>query len=188
MSPTAISVRDLSLATGRRRGKAILRGIGFDVPEGTLTAVMGPSGSGKSALLRLLAGGAPGAVSYPGGSLPALVPPPAGPRLRRRSRRSTGEDRRAAVAAAIAGGAGTLLLDDPTAGMDPVTATQVAGELRKAAHDGRRTIVAATHDQTVAAVADRVLLLSAGAIVRDLDGSPVEEIAKSVREVCAASG
>lgn len=35
-------------------GKAIVRDITFEVPEGELLAIVGPSGSGKSSLLRLL--------------------------------------------------------------------------------------------------------------------------------------
>ena len=89
---------------------------------------------------------------------------------------------------ALAGEAPALLLDDPTAGLDPVAAAHLARELRAAVDRDGRTIVAAAHDSAVAAVADRVLLLSAGAVVGDLDRSPVEEIAKSVREACAASG
>lgn len=37
-------------------GKPVLTGIRFDVPAGSIVAVVGPSGAGKSSLLRLLAG------------------------------------------------------------------------------------------------------------------------------------
>ncbi|HET8994575.1 MAG TPA: ABC transporter ATP-binding protein [Rhodococcus sp. (in: high G+C Gram-positive bacteria)] len=36
-------------------GRAVLRGVGFDVPAGTTCAVVGPSGSGKTTLARLVA-------------------------------------------------------------------------------------------------------------------------------------
>lgn len=39
-------------------GKPVLSGIRFDVPAGSIVAVVGPSGAGKSTLLRLLAGAA----------------------------------------------------------------------------------------------------------------------------------
>ncbi|MEN8181674.1 MAG: ABC transporter ATP-binding protein [Myxococcota bacterium] len=53
MSPAAIEARGLE----KRFGAVVaLRGIDFQVPEGSLFAVLGPNGAGKSTLLHLLAG------------------------------------------------------------------------------------------------------------------------------------
>ena len=49
----ALSVRDLHVARGSRR---VLRGASLDVGRGEVVAVMAPSGTGKSTLLRALAG------------------------------------------------------------------------------------------------------------------------------------
>ena len=56
-SPPAIAARDIRLTLGQ--GKAaveILRGIELTVPAGATLALLGPSGSGKSSLMAVLAG------------------------------------------------------------------------------------------------------------------------------------
>lgn len=37
-------------------GSPVVRGVGFDIPEGSIAALLGPSGCGKTTLLRMLAG------------------------------------------------------------------------------------------------------------------------------------
>lgn len=57
MSNTAhdnlVEVRDLHFRLGRR---VIYDGVNLDIPRGRITAIMGPSGTGKTTLLRLIAG------------------------------------------------------------------------------------------------------------------------------------
>lgn len=48
-----ISIRNLVF---RRDDRAIFDGIDLDIPEGKVTAIMGPSGTGKTTLLRLIGG------------------------------------------------------------------------------------------------------------------------------------
>jgi len=48
-----VQIRDLHYAVGPR---SIFAGVDLDVPHGQITAVMGPSGTGKTTLLRLLTG------------------------------------------------------------------------------------------------------------------------------------
>jgi iron(III) transport system ATP-binding protein len=52
-APTAVELRGVSKAYGAH---PVLCGIDLDVPTGTITAVLGASGCGKTTLLRLLAG------------------------------------------------------------------------------------------------------------------------------------
>ena len=52
MSDTVLSIRGLHLARG---GREILRGIDLDVAPGELCALMGPSGAGKTTILRAVA-------------------------------------------------------------------------------------------------------------------------------------
>jgi phospholipid/cholesterol/gamma-HCH transport system ATP-binding protein len=48
-----IEIRNLSYTVG---GRAIFEGLDMDIPRGRVTAVMGPSGTGKTTLLRLITG------------------------------------------------------------------------------------------------------------------------------------
>ena len=50
---SAVIVRGLAKSYGHQ---AVLRGLDLDVPEGSITAVLGSSGCGKSTLLRIVAG------------------------------------------------------------------------------------------------------------------------------------
>jgi len=55
--PLAIDARDITLALGGAGNRVkILRGIDLAVPEGQTLALLGPSGSGKSSLMAILAG------------------------------------------------------------------------------------------------------------------------------------
>ncbi len=52
-SKNSIEIRDLSFSRGSR---AIFSGVNLDIPRGKVTAIMGPSGTGKTTLLRLIGG------------------------------------------------------------------------------------------------------------------------------------
>jgi len=78
---------------------------------------------------------------------------------------SGGEKARAHLARALAQGAPLLLLDEPTAGLDPAQTLGVADILRAQATSGGATLFS-THDVGLAVrVAHRVLLLRAGRVV-----------------------
>jgi ABC-type multidrug transport system ATPase subunit len=53
MSAPALAVRDVAKSYGRR---AVLRGISFEVHRGEIVGIVGENGTGKSTLLRILAG------------------------------------------------------------------------------------------------------------------------------------
>jgi ABC-2 type transport system ATP-binding protein len=94
----------------------------------------------------------------------------AGSRVRRLS---GGERQRLALALALAGDPEVLVLDEPTAGMDPEArraTRQLVGGLR----DEGRTVLLTTHDLgDVERLADRVAVLHGGRIVAD---APPEEL------------
>lgn len=52
-APPLLSVQDLSAGY---KGRDVLHGLSFEVPEGTLITLIGPNGHGKSTLLRTISG------------------------------------------------------------------------------------------------------------------------------------
>ena len=77
---------------------------------------------------------------------------------------SGGEAQRVAIARALAIEPPVLLMDEPTASLDPARRGDLAATLRQLATDGR-TIVIATHDAEFArACAHRVLAVEEGLI------------------------
>lgn len=83
---------------------------------------------------------------------------------------SGGERKRANVAVELLGDPDLLVLDEPTAGLDPAFERSVFASLRSLADSGR-TIVAITHSMQVLTVCDRVLFLAPGGTVA-FYGSP----------------
>jgi ABC-2 type transport system ATP-binding protein len=84
---------------------------------------------------------------------------------------SSGEQTRAALAKALINRPQLLLLDEPTASLDPSAAQTVREKIRGLATSGRCGILWTSHNMLeVEAVCDRVLLLSHGRIL--LEGEP----------------
>jgi ABC-type polar amino acid transport system ATPase subunit len=78
---------------------------------------------------------------------------------------SGGEAQRVAIARALAGDPPVLLLDEPTASLDPERRTELAAILRALAASGR-TLLVVTHDDDFAeAAASRALRVDAGRLV-----------------------
>ncbi|MEK6749339.1 MAG: ATP-binding cassette domain-containing protein [Pseudomonadota bacterium] len=70
-----VKVRGLSF---RRNERVILENVDLDIPRGKITAIMGPSGTGKTTLLRLIGGQLPplqGSIEIDGLNVPALKLP-----------------------------------------------------------------------------------------------------------------
>ena len=79
---------------------------------------------------------------------------------------SGGEAQRVAIARALAVDPPVLLMDEPTASLDPARRGELAATLGQLASQGR-TVVVSTHDSDFArAFADRIVVLEAGRIVR----------------------
>jgi len=79
---------------------------------------------------------------------------------------SGGEAQRVAIARALAVGPPLLLMDEPTASLDPARRGELAATLRQLASEGR-TLVVATHDEDFArSCAHRVLIMEEGRVAR----------------------
>ena len=77
---------------------------------------------------------------------------------------SGGEKRRVAIAGVLAMGPEVLVLDEPTAGLDPATREELLAVIRTL-RDGGGTVVLVSHDlDEVAEVADRVCVMENGAV------------------------
>jgi len=78
---------------------------------------------------------------------------------------SGGEAQRVAIARALAVDPPVLLMDEPTASLDPARRGELAATLRQLASQGR-TVVVSTHDGDFArSFADRIVMLEGGRVV-----------------------
>ncbi|MHB1905587.1 MAG: ATP-binding cassette domain-containing protein [Acidimicrobiales bacterium] len=195
-----LEARDLDY---HEAGRAVLTGASLRLAPGARLALVGPSGVGKSSLLRLLArldhpdagtillGGVdladldeddlrrrvayvpsePGLVTGYARDVVALGRPVAEVGLRlldelglrlsgteRVEGLSRGETARVALARALAGRPDLLILDEPTAGLDPGATARVLGALERSGAG----VVVATHDPTVARWCEAVVELREG--------------------------
>jgi putative ABC transport system ATP-binding protein len=80
-------------------------------------------------------------------------------------RLSGGEQQRVAVARALVHDPALVLADEPTGNLDAESARQVLRLLAGLARRAGKTVIAASHSDEVAALADRVLTLSDGRLV-----------------------
>ncbi|MFC9397680.1 ABC transporter ATP-binding protein [Streptomyces sp. NPDC057027] len=82
---------------------------------------------------------------------------------------SGGQRQRVAIARALVNEPEVVFADEPTAALDPVTASGVLALLRRAVDEQGRTVVLVTHDPVAATWADEAVFLEHGRIVRRLD-------------------
>jgi putative ABC transport system ATP-binding protein len=91
-----------------------------------------------------------------------------GHRLHHRpSRMSGGEQQRTAIARALIGSPTLILADEPTANLDQRSGGTIVDLLQELCDHLGVTVVASTHDPTVAAKASRVLRMADGRIVEE---------------------
>jgi len=84
---------------------------------------------------------------------------------------SSGEQTRVSLAKAMLNGPHLLLLDEPTASLDPSVAREIREQIKEAARHGTGGVLWTSHNMLeVEAVCDRVLFLSHGKIL--LEGDP----------------
>ena len=221
---SALAVSGLEVHRG---GRPVVRDVTFEADHGDVVAIMGPSGAGKTTVVRAIAGLEPlagGSIRIDGLSL-AAGPVPRGRELSalhervgmvfqfhhlfahmtalqnvwlapvhvRGNRRtdaerqarlllerlgvadradalprdlSGGEAQRVAIARALAMNPPVLLMDEPTASLDPARRGELADIVRGISAEGR-TVIMATHDEDfVRACARLVVVMAGGRVVR----------------------
>jgi putative ABC transport system ATP-binding protein len=104
----------------------------------------------------------------------------------RPSEMSGGQQQRVAVARALAGRPTVVFADEPTGNLDSTTSAEILELLRSTVDGFGQTTVMVTHDPHAAAVADRVLFLADGAVVRDLDSCDASAVIRTMEELRAA--
>jgi ABC-type polar amino acid transport system ATPase subunit len=202
-----LRVRDLRLSRGAR---TILSGVDLEARAGEVVALMGLSGSGKTTILRVLAGlesADAGEITVPKAGMVfqfhflfehltalenvCLAPMHAAktgrPQAEARARRllddlgvghraralprelSGGEAQRVAIARALAMDPPLLLLDEPTASLDPARRLELAEVLRGLAASGRTLLLTSHDDDFVRDVASRVVILANGRVLEEGD-------------------
>ncbi|MGQ0736457.1 MAG: amino acid ABC transporter ATP-binding protein [Acidobacteriota bacterium] len=215
-------VRGLRLSRGTRE---VLAGVDFTASSGEIVALMGLSGSGKTTILRSVAGLEAfdagevrvGEVTLGAGTDPwtahralhqkvgmvfqfhylfehlsaldnvclAPVHVQDAPRAKAQERAeqllehlgvghraralprelSGGEAQRVAIARALAVDPPLLLLDEPTASLDPARRSELGDTLRQLAQEGRTLVMTSHDDEFVDGCATRVVVLADGAVV-----------------------
>ncbi len=96
---------------------------------------------------------------------------------------SGGQQQRVAVARALVSRPTVLFADEPTGNLDSQTSAEILGLLRSAVDTYGQTTVMVTHDPRAAEIADRVLFLADGLIVKELERSSQAEILDALAEV-----
>lgn len=80
---------------------------------------------------------------------------------------SGGQQQRVAIARAIASKPAIILADEPTGNLDTATSHDVMGLFKLAAKKFQQTIILITHDHDIAQLADRIVHIEDGKIVKD---------------------
>ncbi len=92
---------------------------------------------------------------------------------------SGGQQQRVAIARALINNPGLLLADEPTGNLDTRTSHEIMETLTKLNREHGVTVVVVTHEQDIAAYADRVLTMRDGQVVSDTRNPKPTKIAEA---------
>jgi putative ABC transport system ATP-binding protein len=101
----------------------------------------------------------------------------------RPSELSGGQQQRVALARALVSKPTVVFADEPTGNLDSTTSAEILELLRDSVSSYGQTTVMVTHDPTAAAIADRVLFLADGRLVKDLGRSSAHDVLAAMDEV-----
>lgn len=101
----------------------------------------------------------------------------------RPSELSGGQQQRVAIGRALLSRPTVLFADEPTGNLDSNSSEEILSLLRRSVDTVGQTVVIVTHDPKAAAIADRLLFLSDGHIVKDLAGADENEIVDAMKDL-----
>ena len=101
---------------------------------------------------------------------------------------SGGQQQRVACARALITRPDVIFADEPTGNLDSVASGQVLGLLRQAVNEYGQTVVMVTHDAAAAGFTDRVLFLSDGRIVDEMDQPTASGVLERMKVLDAGFG
>ena len=98
---------------------------------------------------------------------------------------SGGQQQRVAIARALVSKPTVLFADEPTGNLDSTTGHEILQLLREAVDTRGQTTVMVTHDPRAASIADRILFLDDGLIVREMHGASSHEVIQAMEAIGA---
>jgi putative ABC transport system ATP-binding protein len=96
---------------------------------------------------------------------------------------SGGQQQRVAIARALVSKPSVVFADEPTGNLDSRTSGEILELLRNSVDAYGQTTVMVTHDARAAAIADRILFLDDGLIVRDMPRSEAHDVIAAMDEL-----
>ena len=106
-------------------------------------------------------------------------------RSHRPAQLSGGQQQRVAIARGLVSRPTVMFADEPTGNLDSTTSEEILELLREAVESYGQTTVMVTHDPRASAMADRILFLADGLIVRDQGRASAQEVLAAMAEVAA---
>ena len=96
---------------------------------------------------------------------------------------SGGQQQRVAIGRALVSRPTIVFADEPTGNLDSATSGEILELLRSSVDTYGQTMVIVTHDANAAAIADRILYLADGLIVRQVERTSADEVLATMAEL-----
>ena len=104
-------------------------------------------------------------------------------RRHRPAQMSGGQQQRVAIARAILNRPTVMFADEPTGNLDSRSGGEILELLRRSVEEEGQTTIMVTHDAVAATIADRIVFLADGRIVRQQGPSTATEVLEALSEV-----